>query len=75
LTVDQQALVDYLVMSKASDFVGVGHSSFAWNIALKRHQFTRRLDYLDGPETFDDGLSQIYGIVRGHPEYPGAMWP
>jgi hypothetical protein len=75
LTVDQQALVDYLVMSKSSDFVGVAHSNFAWNVALKRHQFTERLDYLDGPETFDDGLSQIYGTVRGHPESPGAMWP
>jgi hypothetical protein len=75
LTVDQQALVDYLVMPKALDFVGVGHSCFTWNVALKRHQFARRLDYLDGPEMFDDGLSQIYGTVRGNPEYPTGIWP
>lgn len=31
LTWDQQALVDFLVMLKASGFSGVGHSSFALN--------------------------------------------
>lgn len=45
---DQQGLVDFLVMSKASDFAGIGHSSFAWNVALKRHVYARQTRHLDG---------------------------
>lgn len=72
---DQQGLVDFLVMLKASDFAGIGHSSFAWNIALKRHTFSMRKDHLDGPQMLSDELSQIYGIVRGYPEYAACLWP
>lgn len=75
-TTDQQALVDYLILSKASDFAGVGHSSFAWNVALARHLYTTRNgDELDGPQMFDDALSLIYGTPGGHPEFPASMWP
>lgn len=75
-TPDQSLLVDYLVMAKASEFAGVGHSSFAWNIALKRHQFTtQKEDELDGPQVFGDTLSQIYGPPDGHTEFAACMWP
>jgi hypothetical protein len=75
-TPDQQALVDYLVLSKASEFAGVGHSSFAWNIALARHLYmTQKEDELGGLQVFEDALSQIYGTPGGHPEFPASMWP
>jgi hypothetical protein len=35
---DQQALVDYEVMMKCSIFGGFVHSSFSWNIAMRRHE-------------------------------------
>ena len=72
---DQQALVDFLVMHKASDFAGVGHSSFAWNIALKRHTLAETKNHLDGPQMLSDELSQIYGKIRGYPEYAACLWP
>ncbi len=75
-TPSQQALVDYIVLSKASEFAGVGHSSFAWNVALSRHLYTsQKGDELDGPQTFGDDLSRIYGTPGDHPEFPVSMWP
>lgn len=76
LTFDQQALVDYLVLLKASDFAGVAHSSFAWSIALKRHQFSKkRGEFLDAPEMLDDDLSKLYGTVKDFEDYPKVLWP
>ncbi|KAH8800413.1 hypothetical protein F5884DRAFT_825069 [Xylogone sp. PMI_703] len=72
---DQQGMVDFLVSLKASDFAGIGHSSFAWNVALKRHTFAKERAHLDGPQMLSDELSQIYGIVRGYPEYAACLWP
>jgi len=74
---DQQALVDYLVMLKSSNFAGVGHSSFAWNIALKRHSLLmeKGQEYLKGPQMLSDELSQVYGLPRGYPEYSSCLWP
>lgn len=37
LSWDQQALVDFLVLSKSTHFTGCSFSSFAMNIAFKRH--------------------------------------
>jgi hypothetical protein len=75
-TPDQQALVDFLVLSRASEFAGVGHSSLSWNIALARHFYTaQKNDELDGPQMFGDALSRIYGARGGHPEFPGSLWP
>lgn len=76
LTFDQQALVDYLVLLKASDFAGVAHSSFTWSIALKRHQFAKKEgDFLDAPEMLDDDLSKVYGTVKDFEDYPKVLWP
>ncbi|PMD38397.1 hypothetical protein L207DRAFT_514305 [Hyaloscypha variabilis F] len=73
---DQQALVDFLVLSKASEFAGVGHSNFAWNLALARHFYTaQKDDELDGPQMYADAISRIYGAPGGHPEFPASMWP
>ncbi|TVY87037.1 hypothetical protein LAWI1_G008932, partial [Lachnellula willkommii] len=75
LTPEQRAMIDYLVHSKASQFAGVGHSSFSWNIALQRRQFAEQKDCFGGPEMLSDDLSQIYGTPNGRPEYPASMWP
>ncbi|CAG8976353.1 hypothetical protein HYALB_00006125 [Hymenoscyphus albidus] len=72
---DQQALVDFLVMLKSSDFAGIGHSSFAWNIALKRHIYAHEKKHLQGPQMLNDEYSQIYGLPRGYPEYAACLWP
>ena len=78
---DQRALVDYLVLLKASDFAGVGHSSFSWNVALKRHEMSRRKGSLgDGHEgqrwkAWSDGISTLYGVIEGYVESSGCMWP
>lgn len=76
LTFDQQALIDYLVLLKGSDFAGVAHSSFAWSIALKRHQFAKKKgEFLDAPEMLDDDLSKVYGTVKDFEDYPKVLWP
>jgi hypothetical protein len=72
---DQQALVDFQVMLKASSFAGIGHSSFAWNIALIRHLVDGSEGYLEGPQLLSDGLSQIYGVPKSTPQYGTCMWP
>ncbi|ESZ92755.1 hypothetical protein SBOR_6867 [Sclerotinia borealis F-4128] len=73
---DQQGLVDYLVMTKSSSFVGIGHSSFAWNIALKRHTYSQRKEgYLGGPEILMDELSEVFGVPNMYPEYAACLWP
>jgi hypothetical protein len=40
LSWDQQALVDFLVLSKSTHFTGCSFSSFAMNIGMKRHLMT-----------------------------------
>lgn len=76
LNFDQQAIIDYLILLKASDFAGVAHSSFAWTIALKRHQYaSRQENYLDAPEFFDDDLSKLYGNIKDFEDYPNVLWP
>lgn len=75
LSWDQQGMVDFQVMTKASDFGGIGHSSFAWNIALLRHKYAERKDHLSGPQLLSDELSQIYGKPHQYPEYARCLWP
>ena len=75
LSWDQQGMVDFLVMLRASRFVGVGHSSFAWNVALVRHVFAQQRDHLRGPHLLNDELSEVYGYPKQYPEYAGCLWP
>lgn len=72
---DQQGMVDFLVMLRASRFAGVGHSSFAWNVALVRHVFAQQKDYLRGPHLLNDELSDVYGYPKQYPEYASCLWP
>jgi hypothetical protein len=71
---DQRALVDYLVLLRADEFAGVGHSSFSWNVALKRHELTSRHDVFEDGE-WGDGLSRLYGVRKSYVESSGCMWP
>ena len=77
LSWDQQGMVDFLVMTKASVFGGVGHSSFAWNVALGRHVVGGEEggEHLKGPQALSDRLSQVYGKPGQYPEYPSTLWP
>ncbi|TVY17902.1 hypothetical protein LARI1_G004194 [Lachnellula arida] len=75
---DQQALVDFLIMPVASDFAGLGISSFSWNIALRRHLFAKQKSFLhiDGPKMFEDEFSILYGGGKDkYPEYEACLWP
>lgn len=75
LTKDQQELVDYLVLLKASDFAGIGHSSISWNVALKRHLFAPDGQFTIGSHIFEDELSHVYGkMIDGRTLYH-SMWP
>ncbi|KAL5345548.1 hypothetical protein ACLOAV_009298 [Pseudogymnoascus australis] len=75
LSWDQQGMVDFLVMLRASQFAGVGHSSFAWNVALVRHVFAQKRDHLKGPQLLNDELSKIHGYPKQYPEYASCLWP
>ncbi|KAF9876601.1 hypothetical protein CkaCkLH20_06009 [Colletotrichum karsti] len=56
---EHQEMIDFLVMLGAAQFGGVGYSSFAWNVALKRHIFSVEKErFLEGPQMLSDELSQ-----------------
>lgn len=75
LSWDQQALVDYLVMLKSASFAGIQESSFAWNIALRRHVLSSDVDFLTQSQTLEDEYSVLLG-KPGHSEFiPRSMWP
>ncbi|KAK0108553.1 hypothetical protein ONS95_003351 [Cadophora gregata] len=75
LTWDQRALVDYLVLLKGQEFAGVGHSSFSWNLYLRRHQIGDGVSASLGQEVYRDGLSTLYGVRSSYVESSGCMWP
>lgn len=88
LTWDQRALVDFMVLTKAQQFGGVGHSSFSWNVALKRQHLAKEAGLgeegrnskvlgkgvLSEDGTWSDGLSNIYGVRKGYVESAKCMW-
>lgn len=77
MTWDQQALVDYEVLSRSATFLGMYQSSFSWNVALRRHVIVGNgtwlpismghagVENLEGSEgsseAFRDDLSRIFG--------------
>ncbi len=74
LTCDQRALVDYLVLLKGQHFAGVGHSTFSWNVAKKRHEVG---DHVKGSlegEMWEDSQSTLYGVRESYVESSGCMW-
>ncbi|ERT00373.1 hypothetical protein HMPREF1624_03744 [Sporothrix schenckii ATCC 58251] len=79
MTFDQQALVDFLVMFKASAFMGVAHSSFPWNVALRRHELSRFPAYAnEGSDLLRDEFSVIMGMAADYPyvdSFVTSIWP
>ncbi|KAI9053801.1 hypothetical protein LZ554_002750 [Drepanopeziza brunnea f. sp. 'monogermtubi'] len=74
---DQRALVDYLVLLKGQEFAGIGHSSFSWNVMLKRHDMGDdgvRMTLVQ-PGTYQDSFSKLYGVRKSYVESAGCMWP
>jgi len=75
LSWDQQGLVDFLVMLKSSSFAGIEQSSFAWNIALKRHILSQDANYLNNGEALQDEYSMLLGEVGASSFIGESMWP
>ncbi|KAH6695198.1 hypothetical protein F5X68DRAFT_227191 [Plectosphaerella plurivora] len=79
LAFDQQALVDFLVMFKASAFMGVAHSSFPWTVALRRHELSRYEGYAnEGSDILKDEYSVIMGKEKDYPyidPFVTGIWP
>ncbi|KAI7108277.1 hypothetical protein KC352_g36609, partial [Hortaea werneckii] len=85
LTWDQQALVDYEVLLRASVFGGFVKSSFSYNIAMTRAQWGKdrgrvvepwRVLHEEVGVAFDDGLSRVVGRDGWHEgRIPRGMWP
>ncbi|CZT47256.1 uncharacterized protein RSE6_07797 [Rhynchosporium secalis] len=72
---DQKALVDYLVLLKGQEFAGIGHSSFSWNVMLKRHELGDGASASLAKGVYRDGLSTLYGVRSSYLESSGCMWP
>lgn len=79
LTWDQQGALDWEVLSRATYFSGPVFSSFAWNIAIRRHYYNEadeRVNMVnpwgaqedDPTVVWDDGLSEI--ILKGQKPNP-----
>ncbi|OHF03961.1 hypothetical protein CORC01_00823 [Colletotrichum orchidophilum] len=79
LTFDQHALVDFLVMFRASAFMGVAHSSFPWTIALRRHELSKYSKFgNEGSDLLRDEYSIIMGMEADYPyvdPFVYGLWP
>jgi Holliday junction resolvase len=79
MTFDQRGLVDFLVMFKASAFMGVAHSSFPWTVALRRHELSRYKTYAnEGSDLLRDEYSIIMGMAADYPDvdpFVYSIWP
>lgn len=79
MTFDQQALVDFMVMFKASAFMGVAHSSFPWTVALRRHEISKYSAYAnEGSDLLRDEYSVIMGMQADYPDidpFVTGIWP
>ncbi|OBT95118.1 hypothetical protein VE01_07345 [Pseudogymnoascus verrucosus] len=79
LTWDQQALVDYLVLTKAAQFAGVSDSSFSWGIAYARQVVSaeagtcQSVGGLEKGVQFRDELSTVFGRPRDW--HINKLWP
>lgn len=79
MTFDQQALVDFVVLSKSSAFMGVASSSYSWNIALRRHELSKYPEFgNNGSDLLRDEYSIIQGMESDYPyvdPFVNALWP
>lgn len=87
MTWDQQALIDYEVMTRSSYFAGIVRSSFSFNVALRRNVFVEeegrnvekhwyKPEDMDRNRTFEDGLSSVWGDDGANSvRCPRGIWP
>jgi len=78
LSWDQQGLVDFLVLSKSAHFTGCSFSSFAMNIAFKRHVMTRGVNSLQWKSPGDAYSSLIGRFESWYGDWMfmyECMWP
>jgi len=78
LSWDQQALVDFLVLTKSAHFTGCSFSSFAMNIAFKRHIMTRGINTLQWKSPGDKYSSLIGRFESWYGDWMfmyECMWP
>lgn len=79
LTWDQQALVDYLVLEKATRFAGVSDSSFSWGIVYARQVVSKEAKTCESVKKLDEGvqfrdeLSTVFGRPRDW--HKDKLWP
>lgn len=80
LSWDQLGLVDYEIMMHAGLFTGIAHSSFAWNVALRRELAFGSLghansSHLDGTIRWHDQYSTLYGQKSVGEVFEKTIWP
>lgn len=79
MTFDQQGLVDFLMMFKASAFMGVAYSSFPWTVALRRHELSKYRDIRNmGSDILRDEYSELMGMRADYPSvdpFDRGLWP
>ena len=78
LTWDQQALVDYLILTKSTHFTGCSFSSFTMNIAFKRHLMTAGIHTRPWKSPGDEFTTLIGRFERWFDDWMfmyECMWP
>ncbi|KAK7931118.1 hypothetical protein PG985_001830 [Apiospora marii] len=79
MTFDQQGLVDFLMMFKASAFMGVAFSSFPWTVALRRHELSKYRGIRNlGSDILRDEYSELMGMRADYPgvdPFDRGLWP
>lgn len=74
LTYDQREMVDFLVLTKAEEFVGIGHSPYSWNVALAREQLGAVMDGKLNGDIWKDGMNTLFGVRKDYVESSYCMW-
>lgn len=74
LSWDQQALVDYEVLLKASQFSGITQSTFTTNLAVRRHVLSKVEDCYGAEGWWKDEFSLVYGQTDAYRRFFEGMW-
>lgn len=78
LSWDQQALVDFLMLEKSAHFTGCSFSSFAMNIAFRRHRMTRGITSKAWKSPGDEFSTLVGRFERWYGDWMfmyECMWP
>lgn len=80
MTWDQQGQVDYIVLTRASLYMGMADSLFSMSIASSRRAATKSGTCGEVPKpekgiTYDDGLSLVVGVSYSGNQEPAYFWP